>query len=245
MTRILFLTVHKAASTFFGSRVLPRLARQTGAERVDPFKAAWRDGAPDCEIVLDAHAARRDCVLGPVRTPSSIRDAAAFDGWKKILLLRDPRDVVTSFWFSQAHSHVLPPDPAMAARALRNRQAALERGIDEHVLALAAPIAARFLDYRDRFAGRPQLGLFRYEQMVTDRDGFSAGLRDFLDLDVRPALWRRLLGEEGEFTVEEDPEAHKRQVLPGDHRRKLRPETIARLDAEFAPVLDWLGYPRG
>ncbi len=40
----------------------------------------------------------------------------------------------------------------------------------------------------------------------------------------------------------EDVWSHKRKVTPGDHREKLQPETIRRLDQIFAPVLDRLGY---
>jgi len=41
---------------------------------------------------------------------------------------------------------------------------------------------------------------------------------------------------------EEDIWSHKRKVTPGDHREKLRPETIVRLNEIFAPVFRKLGY---
>ncbi|MBF2086428.1 sulfotransferase domain-containing protein [Thermoleptolyngbya sp. C42_A2020_037] len=46
-----------------------------------------------------------------------------------------------------------------------------------------------------------------------------------------------------DFQVEdEDVYRHKRQVLPGDHTRKLQPETIAVLNEKFAEILNALGY---
>jgi hypothetical protein len=46
-----------------------------------------------------------------------------------------------------------------------------------------------------------------------------------------------------DFQVEdEDVYRHKRQVLPGDHTRKLQPETIADLNEKFAEILNKLGY---
>ncbi|WP_448604921.1 sulfotransferase domain-containing protein [Thermoleptolyngbya sp.] len=46
-----------------------------------------------------------------------------------------------------------------------------------------------------------------------------------------------------DFQVEdEDIYRHKRQVLPGDHTRKLQSETIADLNEKFAEILNKLGY---
>lgn len=46
-----------------------------------------------------------------------------------------------------------------------------------------------------------------------------------------------------DFQVEdEDVYRHKRQVLPGDHTRKLQPETIAALNEKFTEILNALGY---
>ena len=39
-------------------------------------------------------------IVGPVRTPELIGDAAAFDDWKTIVVLRDPRDVLVSLYSS-------------------------------------------------------------------------------------------------------------------------------------------------
>jgi hypothetical protein len=48
-----------------------------------------------------------------------------------------------------------------------------------------------------------------------------------------------------EFTVDqEDIYSNKRQVTPGDHRRKLKPETIEHLNQVFADILQALNYPR-
>lgn len=46
-----------------------------------------------------------------------------------------------------------------------------------------------------------------------------------------------------DFQVEdEDIYRHKRQVLPGDHTRKLQSETIAALNEKFAEILNALAY---
>jgi hypothetical protein len=40
----------------------------------------------------------------------------------------------------------------------------------------------------------------------------------------------------------ENAHAHKRQVVPGDHRRKLAPETIVQLNQQFGEILSLLQY---
>jgi hypothetical protein len=50
---------------------------------------------------------------------------------------------------------------------------------------------------------------------------------------------------ESSFTVKrgEDAWSHRRQVTPGDHRDKLKPETISRLNGVFREALEALRYP--
>lgn len=57
-------------------------------------------------------------------------------------------------------------------------------------------------------------------------------------------LYERLYEDhKADFQVEdEDVYRHKRQVMPGDHTRKLLPETIAALNEQFANILKTLGY---
>jgi hypothetical protein len=37
-------------------------------------------------------------------------------------------------------------------------------------------------------------------------------------------------------------ESHARQRIPGDHRRKLKQETVAEVNVRFADILDRLEY---
>ena len=84
--------------------------------------------------------------------------------------------------------------------------------------------------------------LVHYEDMVTDTDRWLDRLAAFSGQPVTEAL-RARLGPKIDFTVpSEDTTRHKRQVRPGDHRRKLAPDTIATLTRAFRPELDFFGY---
>lgn len=238
MRPVLFLTTHKAGSRFLHRQLIKRLAHRARWDMINPDSEAWRAGK--ALGTIDEYSTRSNCVLGPIRKAQAIVRPELFDGWSKILLLRDPRDVATSYYFSVSTSHPLPEASELRDKMLALREQAQAETIDDYVLREAPGLRARYLDYRDRIFGRPNLLLVRYEEMVTDWDAFAGRLQPFLGDTWHQNFWNKIRPAPGEFETVEDPTAHKRQVQPGDHIRKLRPETIAVLDREFASVLEWL-----
>lgn len=240
MPSVIFLTTHRSASSFLNRALLDPLAADLGLERVDPFGDAKRAGVHKLQVRLDPYAGREGCLLGPVRQPASIEDVGRFDGWSKILLLRDPRDVLTSWWFYAAFGQSMSGAGVVGERLIANRARALDLGRDAWLRQTAKTVFDRYDAYRLRYAGRPNLLLLRYEDMVTDWPSFCDRIEAFLTPRPGPA-WRAAMDAlAGEFAVDrEAPTAHKRQVAPGDHRRKLDPEIIADLSKTLGPVLDW------
>jgi hypothetical protein len=159
-----------------------------------------------------------------------------------ILHLRDPRDVITSQFFSLAYSH--PPvagkfDPTDAQRRLW-----IDAGVDAHARAHAARWIERYQAYINHVLGRPNTIFVTYEEMVTD---FPAWLGKFMapfPLDDAERLQAKLARKyRNNFTIKrEDVRKQKRQITPGDHKRKLQPDTIAFLNEQFAAILKTLGY---
>jgi hypothetical protein len=80
--------------------------------------------------------------------------------------------------------------------------------------------------------------------MVRDFESWLGQILRFWGLPTNTPTVKTLIAE-ADFTVSrEDPNSHKRQVQPGDHRRKLKAETIDQLNEIYAEVLDKLGYDR-
>jgi hypothetical protein len=101
-----------------------------------------------------------------------------------------------------------------------------------------------YADYCHEVLGRANVLVVKYEHMVRDFPAWLDQILQFWGLPKRTRTVAWLL-RKADFTVSrEDPNSHKRQVQPGDHRRKLKPETIRLLDEIFADVLDALDYPR-
>ena len=105
----------------------------------------------------------------------------------------------------------------------------------------------RYRDYCDNIFGRPNTTFLRYEDMVTD---FPTWLERFVapfPVARKEALVRKLARKyRRNFDVKhEDVRRQKRQVTPGDHKRKLQPDTIAFLNEKFCTILAALGYRPG
>jgi hypothetical protein len=240
-------TVHKAASVYV-ARLLKRLAADSGLSVIDFAGYRFKGGRMQPGIFDPGELARKiyrpqGHLYGPFRTFNpAIPD---LDRFRIVLNLRDPRDVLVSAYFSMAYSHYVPDreNPDAAKRILADREAALQADIDPWVLENASSVGAIFADYSRNLLGRPNVFLAKYEKLVTDFDGWLQEVTAFLDLQPSAALLDELR-RGAVFDVEEDVNRHKRQVTPGDHKRKLKPETIAQLNAILGDVLDQLQYPR-
>ena len=62
-------------------------------------------------------------------------------------------------------------------------------------------------------------------------------------MSCHEATRAKLIAESNDsVNTKENKMKHKRQVTPGDHRRKLKPETIAKLNTDLADILTRYGY---
>jgi hypothetical protein len=204
----------------------------------------------------DFIAKRRGC-FGPVRffVPTQALAEAHI-----ILHLRDPRDVLTSMFYSYCfmHSGEIAPHTGY-------RREVAEAGIDRFVLDMVSEefyryrgdygigsrykkhvgtLLDRYTRYLAEMTDLPGTVVTSYEEMVL---AFPAWLRKILSTFplTNPEETREIVEARHANSVaagEEDVWAHKRKVTPGDHREKLRPETVVRLNQIFAPVLEKLGY---
>lgn len=166
-----------------------------------------------------------------------------------VLHLRDPRDILVSLYFSFVYSHSATPvaSPRLTLAPFAHNEESRtywrEAGIDKFVIEVAPFYRQRFLDYLGMLENRPDAHLLTYEEMVLD---FDSWLKRFLSaFPVDQEVERIALSPLGRETVprSENQQSHVRQASPGDHRRKLRVETIHQLDGAFGDILGRLGYP--
>ncbi|HSH39279.1 MAG TPA: sulfotransferase domain-containing protein [Chthoniobacterales bacterium] len=252
---VVAFTVHKA-----GSMVLHRVLRDTCEHNAIEYHS---ENGPNPKLPArkifkgQDYIAKHTGCFGPIRyfVPSrSLADA------RVLLHLRDPRDVLTSMFFSYCFAH---RGPVAGNTGVRKEVA--ERGIDKFVLDMSSDasadyegdygtggpyreyignMAARYDRYLRELIGRPNTLVVSYEEMVLD---FSSWLRKVISrFELQDAEETyRIVSERYAESVKpqgEDIFSHKRKVVPGDYKEKLQPETIAELNHRFSEVLDALGY---
>ncbi len=181
---------------------------------------------------------------GPFRSWN--RGIPNIDDYKIILVLRDPRDVIVSAYYS-IYSHIMPSLEGKVKRQTRvNRRKRLrELSVDEYVidkLNSDSHFLDRYCEYHKELMGKPNVLFLKYEDMVTNFEPWLDRLLGFLDLDVDPGLIAEIKAGADFKVSNEDIYKHKRQVTPGDHKRKLKPETIDILNKKTAEVLKLYNY---
>ncbi len=249
MSKILFYTTHKAGSSFL-DRLLSQTARRFEIGHYSENQERNFDTIHEQSWSRFIEQMPNGC-FGPIRGGSQCDIFPDQLGDYSIVLhLRDPRDVLTSMYYSFAYSHTVRPDRFHISQQKREQWRA--DGIDEFVVEFAPGLQRVYQRLCRSLLGRGNVTLIRYEDMVLNYGGWlSQFLSAFGDVKIKakktrhwllPQFARQLklrrqlyLRHKDSFQVEsENILNHKRRVVPGDHREKLRPATISWLDEQFS-----------
>ncbi|NEP26202.1 sulfotransferase domain-containing protein [Moorena sp. SIO3I6] len=160
-------------------------------------------------------------------------------GFKKILLIRDPRDIVVSHYFSMKNSHVIPPGK-VGDVLWKNRQRLQDIDIDEYAIQ-QAPIFRNIIQRYSKIEDQ-LFKLFRYEDIVFHKRQWVGDIIDFLELELEDNKIEKIAKKHDIFPTKENPALHIRKVTPGDYKEKLQPATIDKLNESFKPILIKYGY---
>jgi Sulfotransferase domain len=200
----------------------------------------WIKDPANCAILYGGN------VYGGFRVmPAAFSDAPLYREGKKILMVRDPRDALVSEYFSNAYSHRIPQrtqDAAAITDLLEKlRREALGTQIDEYVLDRARSLLSAFLGYANQLKSA-SMTVVKYEDYIFKKpDLIRLIARDF-DMHVDDAQIAAMMAWADIRPEKEAPTAFVRRVTPGDHREKLRPETITKLNRIMKPAMDTFGY---
>jgi hypothetical protein len=162
-----------------------------------------------------------------------------------LFLMRDPRDMIVSAYFSERESHFVPDAGPARQRVLRRRKLVQSMAIDDYAIATIDHYQELLETTRPlwRSTGTgPERYVFRYEDVIYRKAKLAAEVSEILGLGLSDEKLRELAKGRDSFPEKEDPGGHIRQVHPGNHREKLRPETIEILTERFRGVLEEFGY---
>lgn len=245
---VIFFTAQKCASTFLAQliRVLNRRYFHLTHIDIDAY-ALLVSSVPDVRSYLDAVAKRghkvfhpRGYVYGPVRRYVEVDD---LDRYRVCLVLRDPRDVLVSLYYSLAYSHPLPWNPRRRRQFLESRERIGRQSIDAFALDRLDWIHERYDAYCRELVGKHGVKPLRYEDMWTDfgrwLKALGAQLGLSISVDSLVALDpRRSFPANGGDAVNR----HRRHGSPGDFRDKLSAKTVRAINTKLGPIIETLGY---
>lgn len=159
-----------------------------------------------------------------------------------VLLVRDPRDALVSQFYSFGGKHLSHKPPAKNKEGfLRTVQATADLDIDDYVVQVAGNLRKKLVAYREGLDFTRGL-VFRYEDIFFDKQGFLGDIFKHFELAVDPQVIEAVARQHDIRPTQEDISKHIRKGTPGDHREKLKPETIRRLNRLFAEVASGYGY---
>ena len=243
---VYFFTFHKCASTLFGSMILKRVI---GLKNINHSHQIY-SGSIRTSHPLTFH--ENGCVYGPIRIVRKTENdpiedlllgpiiQPAFLGSKRaVFLIRDPRAILTSEYYSFGFSHSLSKN-----KEIRNGQEFIRREIqqislDEYVLGKSNKLIEAFdrLDFAQQHC-RERI-ILRYEDLIDNFETFVEKLCAFIPLHQRTI---DLMYRESRPKKTEDIQSHKRSGLPSGFRKKLLPETVEALNQQLASILERYRY---
>ena len=245
---VLFFSNYRAGSTFIGD-LMKKIAGEAGLTAVDLDSYFYQLGkGKEWEgkgrIMLDVPYQSTGYFYGPFRTFN--RGIRNIGDYKVLLVLRDPADVIVSSYYA-LYSHVTPLIEGKKAlsRRMKHRKKEKDQTVDEFVINRLNR-NPRFLqgykDYSRELLGKPNVLYLKYEDMVENFNAWLDRLIEFLGMDLHREFIDRIKAEADFKVAKEDIHKHKRQVTPGDHKRKLKPETIDILNEKTREIRELFGY---
>ena len=246
---ILHFSVNKSATQYVKS-LLGRVGTENGLTPAHLLGYAFDSDLPFFDHLSAEEFQKYKYVFHPrgyvySNFGGAIEGFPGMEQYRSVLMVRDPRDVLTSLYYSTAYSHSLPdPGGNKQGDFISKREHTRRISVDEFVLENAEAERRIYQRYTDLMMRKqPEPYLTRYEEMTHDFDTWFTRLLDYCQLHVSEDLKKALYEEAVNIrpTVE-DIHAHVRQGKPGDHKTKLRHETIEKLDTIFSQVLKDFDY---
>jgi hypothetical protein len=237
-------TMQKCASTFV-SKALAQVCEDYGKRAYNYASLYWGRGETDVYRAIQRDADR--LFIRPNAVYGSLRKYVEMPGIDRrpvVLMLRDPRDVLVSSYYSVAFSHAAPGGEKSRARFEAKRAATQSITIDRYVLETADTFRQVYREYADKLLGRDNVTFVTYEELIADPAGWSTRFVAGLGFEPREDTLARLqaIYDDGRPKPGENRTSqHRRSGEAEQFRTYLEPATLAEIDGIYADELRRFG----
>jgi hypothetical protein len=162
---------------------------------------------------------------------------------KSILLIRDPRDMLVSRYFSLKYSHNVPKKQGIAREGyLKERELLSNITIDDYLLKKPRIYLKHFHTYEEKLLINKQTKLYRYEDVISKKREWLTDMLNFLNIELPQEKIFQIADRHDIRPDKEDKHAHIRQVTPGNYKKHLKQKTINKLNKIYSEILSRYGY---
>ena len=233
---ILFFTLHKCASMYV-SKLLKEILKSTNITFID--LSTYLNFVGQSIYALDESLKEKTSrAFNPkgyfytaIRDPRILEIVKNQEKFKILLLLRDPRNVLTSAYFSLGYTHKLPINELKREEFLDWRNVVSNQEVDDYLVKVKQYWLNNYTYYCQNLLGKPNVLFVKYEDMTNNFDNWLNTVVQFLEANVSQKKLDKVINK-----------ARKNKVESVDYKQKLKPETIDLLNLEFREVLNMLGY---
>ncbi len=238
---IYFVTFHKTASSYFGMYILKQTVDFKHNDLATLIYAN--------QAVENINLELTNTIYGPIRLSldegpvyqkfvEPILKEKILEKHKIICFIRDPRDIIVSYYYSQAYSHGLSPNDEIKKTQIKNRKHALEIGIDQYAIEMADFLNDKFNILIEIMKNNNNSILLRYEDMIYNYDEFYDEINNFIKLkpETKEIIFQNTRPKKKGI------HNHRRNGEQGGYIDELKPETIVKINGKLKNTLCFFEY---
>jgi len=240
-TSIVFISLHKCATSFFTKTVFKELQKLTLVDYQSYQYNHEEEITPIIRSKGYLYAVLRlyDRDHPGYHLTNTLLDTANLKNIKTIFWVRDPRDILVSLYYSFGFTHPFSPNRMIQEHQHERRKKIQTMELDEYALKEAPNLKWKF-EQIDRLRQQlPNHLVLRYEEMIHDFDPFFKTLSTFTGINQN--LYDDML-HQTRPNKDEDTSSHKRSGKTQAFKEKLKPETVEELNQILASTLKKFNY---
>lgn len=236
---VFFLSLHKCATSFFTHSILPHTSFH---KHIDYQTQQYRNEVVDIDI------ADYGCVYGVIRVveeqhpsydmTSVLIDTASSGRYDNLFLLRDPRDILVSMYYSFGVSHGFSQNQEIRKYQEKRREIISKLDLDEFSLRESVVLKQKY-EVLMRLIESTDGQVLRYEDLIENCGLFLGQMRTYLPISDEVA---NILYRQTRPRAIESPMSHRRSGKVAGYKEKLKYSTIDYVNHTMSHVLKTFGY---